>query len=78
MIRNVTGQLLLLLLLLLRASCAFLYDDRLEYKEDIDNTVVTDDDTDVSSHSKAYDIYVRSLLLYNEGVSKFISVFDMI
>lgn len=68
MIRNaLTGQLLLLLLLL-RASCAFLYDDRLEYKEDID-TIVTDEDTDVSSHSKAYDIYVRSLLLYNEGVS---------
>ena len=70
MTRNaLTGQLLLLLLLLLlRASCAFLYDDRLEYKADID-TIVTDQDTDVSSHSKAYDIYVRSLLLYNEGVS---------
>jgi hypothetical protein len=68
MIRNALTGRLLLLLMLLWASCAFLHDDRSEYKADIDS-IVTDEDIDVSSQSKAYDIYVRSLLLYNEGVS---------
>ena len=68
--------LLLLLLLLFRASYTFLHDDRLErYTADIDtideDNIDTEIDKDISSsHSKAYDIYVRSLLLYNEGVSE--------